>query len=454
MKKNSPQSEAHARHIALNKDKHRIVLPSLLLGLLSALVAVGFRGCLSAGESLRSSWVEQLKPYGATGFCFTFAGVFALIGLAAWLVRRFCPEASGSGIPHLKGVVSGYRHIKPVRLLLTKFSSGCIGISAGMALGREGPTVQMGGALGALMAKLWGFENDKSLRQTLISAGSAAGLSGAFNAPLSGLTFIIEELGITGPVAFFSTALACLVADIVCRSIMGQLPLLEVDLPNPPNIATLPSFLLIGIFCGFAGIAFNRLLLVCSAVAGRLRAAARYGFLLLMALALAWFAWRAPNLAGTGQQLLDETLRVNGRVAWGIPILLMLARLLLTLGSYSTGSAGGIFSPVLILGALAGIGVNSSVEGPWIGELPSNGAAALVGMSALFASVARAPLTAIILTIEMTGAYSIIIPLFISTFVASFIADALNELPIYEALLERDLNQRKHRSPIADGQAR
>ena len=146
-------------------------------------------------------------------------------GLGLWLVRRFAPETAGSGIPHLKSVVLGESELNWRRVLPVKFFSGVAGIGGGLALGREGPTIQMGGATGLMVSEWLRVKSGEGERKALISAGSGAGLAAAFNAPLAGMIFVLEELhGNFTPVMFVAAFLASVTADVVCRVMTGETP--------------------------------------------------------------------------------------------------------------------------------------------------------------------------------------------------------------------------------------
>ena len=429
----SPRLIEHLKH---RHERQRLFPKALLTGLLCGLLAISFREFLRLGETLRAGLLAQLHPWQIQGFLIFFIGIWLLMLISVWLVRWLEPAASGSGMPHLKAVLLNLEKFRPLRIMVVKFLSGGIGISAGYALGREGPTVQMGGAVGALIAS-W-TRSPHPERQTLISAGSAAGLSASFNAPLSGLTFIIEELGLHHPVAFFATGIACVISDLICREVLGQHPLLSVKLPGPPELETLPFFLVIGLAAGCFGALFNRLLMGISGRARAMSNATRVLSIGLLALATAGLGWYAPNIIGSGSHLLDAVLGEDLDLGLGIPLLFLATRLALTLAGYSTSTAGGIFSPVLILGAFLGaslVGIGNLLLET---SLPNIHEAAVVGMASLFSAVARTPMTAMVLMVEMTGSYTHILPLFIGVIAASFTADALGQLPIYEALLERD----------------
>ncbi|MBV8201461.1 MAG: chloride channel protein [Acidobacteria bacterium] len=251
------------RDFARRQERRRRVVPrALLVGLLAGLAASGFRLTLDAADRLRNGFFRFAHalpaPWGllaAIALCGTGAGA------SLWLVRRFAPETSGSGIPHLKAVLNRLRGMNWRRVLLVKFASGSLGIGSGLALGREGPTVQMGGALGQMVSQR--LRGNARERHTLIAAGAGAGLAAAFNAPLAGVIFVLEELRRDfAPGALTGAFVASVTADVVERLLMGQSPVFHAPNPAVPPLSSLPLFLVLGLFAGVLGVAFNRALLL------------------------------------------------------------------------------------------------------------------------------------------------------------------------------------------------
>ena len=187
-----------------------------------------------------------------------FGAVGAFLGV--FLVRRFAPEASGSGIPHLEAVLHRYRELHWKRVMSVKFVGGALAIGGGLALGREGPTVQMGGTIGAAVSE-WLNVSTRD-RLVLIAAGAGAGLAAAFNAPLAGLMFVLEEVQKDFRQAVFGSAfLAAAVADIVARFASGQLPVFRIPSYPVPDLTALPAFALLGVAAGLLGVVYNRSLI-------------------------------------------------------------------------------------------------------------------------------------------------------------------------------------------------
>lgn len=426
----------HARFALLNRERRRLLPWAVLLGVLSGLLAVGFHLSLEAAESLRNRLIGWSRGYGDLGACLPMAVSGCCVFAAAWLVRRFAPEAAGSGIPHLKAVLQGYRAFSWARTVAVKFASGVVGIGAGLALGREGPTVQMGGALGWMLGHRYSTNQDKL--RILVAAGGGAGLSAAFNAPLSGMVFVLEELqGRFASLEFFAAAVACLAADMVCRAFLGDYPVFRLPPVMTPTLELLPAFVPLGAACGVLGVVFNRCVLAAQRVSAR-TTGGRQAWWALWGMVLGLGGWWAPEVLGGGQSFASRVIDGHPLAAESI-LYYFLARFALTIGSYGTGTAGGIFAPILVLGALVGLEAGQLVA-QWVPGIQAEPYVfAVAGMAAFFTGSVRALLTGVVLMIEMTGNYALILPLLIACFTAWMVADWLHDTPIYEALFQRDL---------------
>jgi CIC family chloride channel protein len=414
--------------------KRRHILPkAMVVGIVAGLIASAFRLTLEAAEHFREMTLAQLPKWPALSLA---VGGGALAGgLGLWLVRKFAPETAGSGIPHLQAVLLGEKTMNWRRILPVKFLAGVISIGGGLALGREGPTVQMGGAAGLMTAEWFRIKKGFGEKKALISAGAGAGLAAAFNAPLAGVIFVLEELqGNFTPVIFVAAFLASVSGDVVARILAGGAPVFHLrELPLMP-MQELPFALLLGLLAGLGGVLFNRCLLGSLNFSDRMtRSTWLPG---AIAGALAGFAgWIMPGLAGGGGGLADQA--ISGNLTLGILPLLILARFALTMTSYGSGSAGGIFAPMLVIGALAGLTFSKAAETLWPSVIAHPETFAVLGMGALFTAVVRAPLTGIVLMVEMTGQYEFMLPLLVCCLSAYGVAEGLKDPAIYEALRNR-----------------
>lgn len=421
------------------RQRHRLMAPAIVVGLLTGLVSVAFHLALDSGEALRDQVLARAGGLGAWGPWLAFAWIAAAIAIAGGMVLQWAPESAGSGIPHLKAVILGRRDFRWPRVLLTKFVSTVVGISGGLLLGREGPSVQMGGAVGQAVARLWPGKITES-HSALIAAGGGAGLAAAFNAPLASLVFVLEELEWRcGTQEFFTAAIACLVADMTCRALLGQNPAFHLAVTGAAPLNLLITFLPLGILSGLLAGLFNFGLLG----GQRLIAlstwprAAWWALLGVMVLAT---AWHFPALLGSGHRVTQSLLEGDALPLSVIPVFFLI-RFVLTLGSSSSGVAGGIFLPCLVLGSLLGLYVGEITEQLFPLLEVDTRLYVVAGMATFFTGVVRAPLTGIVLIIEMTDNYDLIMPLFVGCFAALLVADWIGVPPIYDALLDAMLKR-------------
>ena len=420
--------------IGTSEVKRRHILPkALVVGVVAGLLASAFRELLQLIEHGRTAYLAQLplvERLPVAALCGIVGG-----GLAVWLVQRFAPDATGSGIPQLKGFVLGERGIEWRRLLPVKFFAGVLGIGGGFALGREGPTIQMGGGTGLMVSEWFRVKAGEGERKALIAGGAGAGLAGAFNAPLAGVIFVLEELaGNFTPVVFVSAFLASVTADIVGRVLTGEMPVFQLHNMVAPGLRALPAALLLGALCGLGGAIFNKCLLKSLDLYARLRMPGwAIGALAGAVVGIASGIY--PGVAGSGGVIAERALAGEIALHW-LPLFLI-ARFLLTMASYGSGAAGGIFAPLLVLGALGGLAfghlANSAV--PMWAAQPA--AFAVIGMGGLLTAIVRAPLTGIVLMIELTGKYDFMLPLLACCLAAYGVAEGLRSAPIYESLRER-----------------
>jgi chloride channel protein, CIC family len=425
-----------------------LALLAPLVGAASGLIGALFRLALTAADHWRDELIARAHGdvvVSILGFILVAAVCAAAVALAAWLVRRFAPHASGSGIPHVEAVLRGELPHAPYRLLGVKFTGGVLAIGAGLALGREGPSVQMGANLGHMIGTA--FRRDWPDCRVLLAAGAGAGLATAFNAPIAGAVFVLEELVRRFEPRIAIAALGSSAAAIaVARVLIGDLPDFTVAPLAVPPAAALPLHVALGAIAGLAAVAYNRSLLATIALADRftrmpieLRAAA-------IGAAVGMLAWLAPDLVGGGDLITQRTLAGAQGLAF-IPLafipLAFLVRLLLGAVSYAAGTPGGLFAPLLVLGAQLGlfVGLVSRLAFPGLGLEPTG--FAVVGMAALFTGVVRAPLTGIVLVTEMTANVTLLLQMLAACCVAMLVPTLMRDPPIYDSLRELTLRHDK-----------
>ncbi len=384
-----------------------------------------FRGALHGG--LEGSWLPGW-------LLMTVAGAL-LVCLSLYLVRRYAPETAGSGIPQVELALGGTDRLRWRRVLPVKFIASIIAMAPGLVLGREGPTIHIGAACGQMIAEKARLGSHQL--KTLLAAGAAAGLGAAFNAPLAGIMLVTEEMRQEFEYNFVSLQsiiLASCVAVVVSEWWLGQGPQLEVAaLPLAP-LAELPLFLLLGVVVGAFGVLFNRCLML-SLGGARLRAGHLYLAAAAVGVILGNLMWFFPAAAGGGEAVLSQVLNQP----WTLILLLQLlfVRTIASLASYGTGVPGGIFAPLLALGTLLGVTFSFLVSAVLPGLDSSAGMFAVAAMGALFAATVRAPLTGIVLVVELTGAYGSLLTIILTCLMATFTAQFLNGKPIYHELRQR-----------------
>lgn len=422
------------RHAA----RRRHFLRAACVGVCAGLLAVLFRWAVALADGGREALLSTLHRHPAWGWA-----VLPLIGLCVGIavslgMRRWAPEAGGSGIPHLKGVLLHVRTLRWWPLLPVKFIGGVLGIGAGLSMGREGPTVQMGAGLARAIGDLLGVDA-RSLPQ-LLSCGAGAGLAAAFNAPLAGFIFVLEELQRElSPLTYGGALIASVAAAAVTRACSGQLPSFEVsNFPALP-LGALPLVALLGLLSGLVGVGFNRSLLALQERTREQRKIPPWLLAGLVTAGVGLVSWWLPDAAGGGHATASRLLSNPAAFALAALTQLLVAKFVLTLLSYATGLPGGVFAPMLLMGATIGL-----MFGELLGKaLPSLGgypaAFAVLGMAGFFTASVRAPLTGIVLILEMTGNYEQLFALALTCLAAYLAAEKFRDRPLYEALLEQDL---------------
>ncbi len=322
-----------------------------------------------------------------------------------------------------------------------KFLIGAIQLGSGSSLGREGPTVQICVGVASLLGRITRV-SPKALRR-LIPVGAAAGIAAAFNAPIAAVTFTIEEVvGNLDQAILSGVIIAAALAAVIERSVLGEHPIFSIPQPyGLDHASSLAIYALLGVAAAVASVAFTDSLLALRKWfhTSRLPPWARPGVGGLVTGALAAVAWwklGSRGVTGGGYDTLSEAL--TGSVSVKIMVVLCLMKLVATVFSYGSGGAGGIFAPALFIGGMLGgaIGKLDSTLLHHTGE--PIGAFALVGMGAVFAGIIRAPMTSVLIIIEMTSGYSLILPLMLANMTAYILARHWRPTPIYEALLEQD----------------
>jgi chloride channel protein, CIC family len=365
------------------------------------------------------------------------------------LVYKFAPEARGHGVPEVMYAVArnGGRIAPQVAVVKSLASALCIG--SGGSVGREGPIVQIGSALGSTLGRVVGAGEDRM--RLLVACGAAGGIAATFNAPLAGVFFAMELI-LTSFAAegFGMIVLSSVTASVIGRAAFGNAPFLTLPPFHAAHVSQLALFAALGIGAGIAGVAFSKILYVIEDAcdwAWRWPEWARpaVGGLLLGVVLLV-----LPEMYGVGYPVLENA--VAGKYAIGFLLVLLVGKVVATSLTIGIGGSGGVFAPSLFMGAMAGSAFGLAAHDVFGTGAGPVGSYALVGMGAVFAGAARAPITAVVILFELTGEYSIILPLMAAIVLATLTSKAVTGDTIYTLKLRRrgvDLSAPARASPFA-----
>jgi CIC family chloride channel protein len=417
----------------------KLALVSIVVGAAAGLLGAAFRLLLDRADRWRTTVIDWAHQYELLGLLLVVGLAAIAAGVAAWLVTRFSPEASGSGIPHVEAVLSAKSPPAPLILLPIKFVGGLLAIGAGLALGREGPTVQMGATIAHSIGRWLRFTADDA--RILLAAGAGAGLATAFNAPIAGSIFVLEELLKRFDTRITITTLGASASAIgVSRVLLGQQPDFETPSLDFPSQGALLLLAAMGVLIGALGVAYNAAILGALDLADRLAnipAAVRAA---VVGAAVGVVAWYLPAYVGGGDTITQSVLGGKAIIAM-LPAYFLL-RFVMGPVSYAAGTPGGLFAPLLVLGAQAGLFFGTYAD-EWFPSFECNPTAfAVTGLAAFFAAVVRAPVTGIILAIELTGSDSQLVSMIAACFTAMLVPTLVGNRPIYDALGDRGKGSR------------
>ncbi len=404
------------------------IAEACLIGLVSGLSAV----FLKQSSGWLGAWRVQASNLLPASLVLPAIGL-SLGLLCGFLIETLEPEATGSGIPQIKGALAQFPIVLNLRLALVKLVSSILALSAGLTLGRQGPTVHIGAALAAQLS-YWVPTSPEHRRQ-MIAAGAGAGLAAGFNAPLAGILFVVEELLRDLSNLTLGTAiLASFIGAVVSRLLGGRSLDLNLQLTHLYSSFTapeIPFYVLLGILSGLLGALFNQGVLASLTFYQRLN------------LSLPVRIGLAGMICGCVVALLPPDFRDNnglrellitGKASWQFTSVAFVAYFALTVIAYGSGAPGGLFHPSLVLGAALGYLVGVGEYHVLGAGLPAN--YALAGMGSFFSAVSKVPITAIVIVFEMTTNFNLVLPLMISCVISYLIADKVAKGSLYQRLLE------------------
>lgn len=440
----------------------RLFLEGLIVGVFTGAIVAALRFLLDEADIYRPIVFSRVDSLGKV---LLTIGVMILLATILAKAVRFDAQVSGSGVPQIKGILQGRaRMVKPLRLLAVKFFATVFGIGAGLSLGRAGISVQFGAAVGNFITRIFyaGNKHHAAVEgKFLLTAGAGAGLAAIFNAPLAGVIFCIEDLRKKFSQEILIAAVtAAVTASFVVKMVFGVRPVFETITATPlhmPTVMTVPTlemaatlaaapikfaalFISLGVLCGVAGAAFSKALLFALDAYDRLKifGVKRFAIPLLLAIPL---GIELPQVLGCGNVLVDEILVTH--LPLTLLAILLAGKIFYTLICFGTNAPGGLFLPVLVIGALIGNIFARVGNGLHIFTADWTTLFIIFGMVAFFAAVVKAPVTGAILILELTGQFSHLVGLMVVSGAAFLVSDLCGGEPIFSALLER--SQQKSR---------
>ncbi|CAN5826283.1 hypothetical protein BH09VER1_BH09VER1_41920 [soil metagenome] len=439
-----------AEIIGASPKKTRLLIETCLVGLVAGLAAVAFQAGISKLNGLiftRGHW-QSLSAF--------VVGTLIVIGCSAlltgWLIAKICPEAAGSGVPQLKlSFWKDFGHSAP-RVALVKFVAGLVGLGGGLSLGREGPSIQIGGNLGSTIAGLLGVS--KQGKRAAVAAGASAALAAAFNAPLAGVAFVLEEIledlnsQFLGPVL-----VASVIGAIVVHALIGPDPAFHLPQIGEPTWRSYILMPIVAILAALVGVWFQRgalgLRLKMRSVTLPKAVHPVAGALVTWILGISTFlVCGRLGVFGIGYGDLSDAL--NGQVAWKVAGLLLLAKWLSTVACYGSGGCGGIFSPCLFFGAMSGIGI-FGISSEFLSLTDSDRVLlTVVGMSSCLAAVVQAPVTSILIIFEMTHQFALLPGLIVAALLSQLVGRRFLKRNFYMEVLSQDGHHEAHVVPPRD----
>ncbi|HEV2379869.1 MAG TPA: chloride channel protein [Terriglobia bacterium] len=409
------------------REDQLLLVLALVIGALTGAVVVAFI-LLTERVGMR------LYPVGSAAWRRVLIPVLGSLGMG-YLLFRYFPDARGSGVPQTKAALFAREGVITSGTILGKFFCTAATLASGIPLGREGPSVQVGAGIASVLGRRLGLSRETV--KALIPVGAAAAIAAAFNTPLAGVLFSLEEvMGDLNAPVLGSTVLASATSWVVLRLLLGDNPLFRVPQYQVIHSLSFAVYAVLGVVGGVVSVAFTKLLLGMREGFLRMPARTRWFQPVAGGLLTGLLGWFVPQVLGVGYGYVGDAL--NGRMALQLMALLVLLKLVASATSYASGNAGGIFGPSLFIGAMLGGTVGSIAHRLWPGQTAPVGAYALVGMGTAFAGIVRAPMTSVVMIFETTRDYAIIVPLMISNLVSYLISSRLQPQPIYEALALQD----------------
>ncbi len=429
----------HSIFRLIRTNEHGIMaVLAVLVGLAGGFGAVGFRYLINFFQFLAYGADDNLLDLVQTIPWYLRVSIPALGGLVVGpLVYFWAREAKGHGVPEVMEAVALKSGLIRKRLVIIKSLASAICIGTGGSVGREGPIVQIGSAIGSTIGQMMKISADRM--RTLVGCGAAAGIAATFNAPIAGSMFALEIiLGDFGLATFSPIVISSVIATAVSRHFLGDAPAFIVPAYELISAWEFPLYIVLGLFCAVVAVVFTKTLYRMEDIFDGLKFP-EYLKAVIGGAILGLIGLLFPQILGVGYGAIDLSLTQS--YVWWLLLILVICKILATSITIGSGGSGGIFAPSLFMGAMAGGFFGTVVHNLFPSVTASPGAYSIVGMGAVVSATTHGPLTALLMLFEMTGDYKIILPLMITCIISSIIARQLLKESIYSLkLLRRGIN--------------
>ncbi len=431
-----PPAEAHHQlpanlgKLAPNREERLFLVLSIFIGVISGLLVVCFRVVI---EWIKIASLGSAPHAGQYRLLYVPAIAGLVVGA---MVQWIFPQARGSGVNQTKAALYIYNGFISFKTMIGKFITAAIAIGGGHSLGPEDPSLQIGAGVASVVSRYLNLSRERL--RLFAPIGAAAGLAAAFNAPISAILFVIEEvIGKWSAAVLGSIVLAAISSVVVMRQFWGSEPMFRIPSVTLRDPRELTAYAVLGVFGGVASLIFSKSLGYLRPHLRKLNP--RLGFVqpaiagfLVGIIGFVGF----PQVMGPGYDVIDQA--AHGQFTWKFLLVLALLKILATTLSFSSGTPGGMFAPTLFIGAMLGASVGTFEKIFFPHFTGSIGSYALVGIGVLFAGFIRAPLTSVFMVLEVSGNYSIILPVILANTIAYLLSRVLTPVPIFEVFTQQD----------------
>ena len=430
------------------KNRLRLSGLGVMVGVAAGTVTVFYRVAMAYSAEIREFMLNA-----ADGWLipFYFALLFVMALVVAALIK-WEPYIAGSGIPQVEGELKGYFDMPWLKVIIGKLVGSLLCIVAGLSVGREGPSVQLGAMAGKGVSRV--LKQDNLQERYLITCGASAGLSAAFNCPLSGVVFALEEMHKDYSITMIFSAMAAAVsADFVSKWIFGMSPVFHIPLTASLELKYIGHVLFLGLLIGVAGVLFNRAMFLTQKCYDKIPSKIPKRFHPIIPFMLAGvMGFVMPVVQGDGHNMLE--ILTGGGLGLKIMLVYFVVKFVFSMICFASGAPGGSLAPMMVLGAYVG-GIYAHFVMRTAGlDVTLINNFVILAMAGYFAAICRAPLTAVVLAVELTGSLNHLVYTVMVVFVAELVASLFKSEPLFDALLHKMVSHGEHAvHPVTEGGA-